>query len=30
MSQYFCKPYEPFGGKINVKVFYLIIQQKLI
>ena len=20
MNQYFCKPYEPFGGDINVKV----------
>ena len=30
MSQCFPKPYEPFGGDINVKVDYLIMQQKLI
>ena len=30
MSQYFSKPYEPFGRDINVKVFYLIMQQKMI
>ena len=30
ISQYFPKPYEPFGGDINVKVDYAIIQQKLI
>ena len=30
ISQYFPKPYEPFGGDINVKVDYVIIQQKLI
>ena len=25
MSQYFPKPYEPFGGDINVTVIYLIM-----
>ena len=30
MSQYFPKPYEPFGGDINVKVIYLVMQQKQI
>ena len=30
MSQYFPKPYEPFGGDINVKVDCLIMQQKQI
>ena len=30
MSQYFPKPYEPFGGYINVKVIYLVMQQKQI
>ena len=30
MSQYFPKPYEPFGRDINIKVDYLIMQQKLI
>ena len=30
MSQYFPKPYEPFGEDINVKVVYLIMQQRLI
>ena len=33
MSQYFAKPYEPFGGDINVKVDlsnYEIMQQKQI
>ena len=30
MSQCFPKPYEPFGGDMNVKVDYLIMQQKLI
>ena len=33
MSQYSPKPYEPFGGDINVKVDlsnYVIMQQKLI
>ena len=29
MSQYFPKPYEPFGGEINVKI-YLIMQQRMI
>ena len=29
MSQYFPKPYEPFGGDINFKVD-LFMQQKLI
>ena len=29
MSQFFPKPYEPFGGDINVKV-ELIMQQKQI
>ena len=28
MSQYFPKPYEPFGGDINVKVVIQIMQQK--
>ena len=28
MSQYFPKPYEPFGGDINVKVVYLIYATK--
>ena len=30
MSQYFPKPFEPFGRDINIKVDYLIMQQKLI
>ena len=39
MSQYFPKPYEPFGGDINVNLIlmiltsmliYLIMEQKLI
>ena len=30
MGQYFPKPYEPFGGDINVKVDYQIMQQKQI
>ena len=31
MSQYFPKPYEPFGGDINVKVdLFKIMQQKQI
>ena len=30
MSQYFPKSYEPFVGDINVKLIYLIMQQKLI
>ena len=30
MSQYFTKPYEPFGGDINVKVLFQIMQQKQI
>ena len=30
MGQYFPKPYEPFGGDINVKVDLSIMQQKLI
>ena len=29
MSQYFPKPYEPFGGDIS-KSIYLIMQQRLI
>ena len=28
MSQYFPKPYEPFGGDINVKVDLSHMQQK--
>ena len=27
MSQYFPKPYEPFGGDINVNLLCLIMQQ---
>ena len=30
MSQYFPKPFEPFKRDINVKVDYLIMQQKQI
>ena len=30
MSQYFPKPYEPFGGDINVRVDLPIMQQKQI
>ena len=30
MSQYFPKPYEPFGGDINVKVDLSNYQQRLI
>ena len=37
MSQHFPKPYEPFGGDMNLlveilmlKLIYLIMQQKLI
>ena len=30
MSQYFCKPFEPFGGDINVKVDLSNYTQKLI
>ena len=30
MSQYFPKPYEPFGGDINIKLFHLIMQQRMI
>ena len=30
MSQYFPKPYKPFGGDINVKVDLLTMQQKQI
>ena len=30
MSQYFPKPYEPFGGDINVKVDLSDMQQKQI
>ena len=30
MSQYFPKPYEPFGGDISVKLVCLIMQQKQI
>ena len=30
MSQYFLKPYEPFGGDINVTLIYLIMQQRMI
>ena len=30
MSQYFPKPYEPFGGDINVKVDLSKMQQKQI
>ena len=29
MSQYFPKPYEPFGGEMS-KLIYLIMQQKQI
>ena len=28
MSQYFPKPYEPFGRDINVRLIYLIMQQR--
>ena len=28
MSQCFCKPYEPFGGDINIKVDLSDVQQK--
>ena len=28
MSQYFSKPYKPFGGDIRVKVDFLIMQKK--
>ena len=30
MRQYFPKPYQPFGGDINVKVDLLNMQQKQI
>ena len=30
VSQYFPKPYEPFGGDINVKLIFEIMQQKQI
>ena len=30
MSQYFPKPYEPFGEDINVTVELLIMQQRMI
>ena len=30
MSQYFPKPYEPFGRDINIKVDLSNLQQKLI
>ena len=30
MSQHFPKPCEPFGGDINVKLIYLIMQQRMI
>ena len=30
MSQYFPKPFEPFGGDINVKVDLSIMQQRPI
>ena len=30
MSQYFPKPYEPFGRGINIKVDLSNLQQKLI
>ena len=29
MSQYFLKPYEPFGRDINVKIFHMLILQVL-
>ena len=28
ITQYFPKPYEPFGGDVNAKVTCLVIQQK--
>ena len=30
MSQYFPKPYEPFGEDIMLKLIYLIMKQKKI
>ena len=30
MSHYFPKPYEPFGGDINVRFIHLIMQQRMI
>ena len=30
MSQYFPKPYEPFGGELMLRLIYLIMQQSLM
>ena len=30
MSQYFPKPYEPFGRDINVKIFQIMQQKQIL